>query len=319
MATEIIREIVSELRQQRLRAASAAELVRYLQVLNLNESSVRQYMTEAFCLTNPPNIYLIRRDRSGAFLDSALEGAFGPPIDNARDVWTVAGPYPDLLRRRDRHAFKEIAREMDLIVFVRAASASAELYIGRKGFRPRPPLLEGTTRSTEPNAGLIAADPEDADIVRRLQQTEQPRTYSVYKRQLESNGFEIGSPAEGYVIRDRAGTAFYPGYCLDGVYSASSGMNAWTHADGERIRAALNRRLGEEFVQCGPYDLWDQRNLNEAGIWSGPRFPVLMFHADGTAYVIPNAAHMAAAYSFRKINPEPQSASSSSSTIAGSK
>ena len=190
--------------------------------------------------------------------------------------------------------------------------------MGRKGFRPRPPLLDGVSRSAEPNAGLIAADPEDADLIQQLQGAK--RTYPAYKRQLANNGFEVGSAADGYVIRDRAGTAFYPGYCLDGVYSASSGMNAWTHADGERIRAALNRRLGEEFVQCGPYDIWDQRNLNEAGIWSGPRFPVLMFHADGTAYVIPNAAHMTAAYSFRKISPEPQSASSSSSsTIAGSK
>jgi hypothetical protein len=57
--------------------------------------------------------------------------------------------------------------------------------------------------------------------------------------------------------------AFYPGYCLHGVYSASNGSNAWTPAEGERIRAGLNRRLGEELVQCGPFDLWARRHQSQ--------------------------------------------------------
>jgi hypothetical protein len=107
--------------------------------------------------------------------------------------------------------------------------------------------------------------------------------------------------------------AFYPGYCLHGVYSASNGSNAWTPAEGERIRAGLNRRLGEELVQCGPFDLWARRHQSQ------PRFPILLFDAEGQGHVVRTPGDLRAVYHFRKINPEFQLAGGGTQSSQGDK
>jgi hypothetical protein len=43
-------------------------------------------------------------------------------------------------------------------------------------------------------------------------------------------------------------------YRLHGVYDADSGEPAWTARRGEKLRAAINRRLGRELVLRGPID-----------------------------------------------------------------
>jgi len=63
-------------------------------------------------------------------------------------------------------------------------------------------------------------------------------------------------------------------YRLHGVYDADSGETAWTARRGEKLRAAINRRLGRELVLRGPLDDQEQRG--------GPQVPAISFdHEQG--------------------------------------
>jgi hypothetical protein len=58
-------------------------------------------------------------------------------------------------------------------------------------------------------------------------------------------------------------------YRLHGVYDADSHTTAWTARRGEKLRAAINRRLGREMVLRGPLD--DEEPRGE------PRVPAISF------------------------------------------
>lgn len=71
-------------------------------------------------------------------------------------------------------------------------------------------------------------------------------------------------------------------YRLHGVYDADSGEPVWSGRRGERLRAAINRRLGGELVRGGPHDDWEHRNDRAvAGSLWGPQAPVIEFNHQG--------------------------------------
>jgi hypothetical protein len=75
---------------------------------------------------------------------------------------------------------------------------------------------------------------------------------------------------------------------LHGVYDAESGQPVWSAKRGERLRAALNRRLGAELIRRGPHDDWESRNDPAiAKALTGPQAPAIDFNPDGdiTNYV----------------------------------
>jgi hypothetical protein len=75
------------------------------------------------------------------------------------------------------------------------------------------------------------------------------------------------------------------GYRLHGVYDADSGEPVWSGRRGEKLRAAINRRLGHELVRWGPHDDWEHRNDREvAGTLWGPQAPVIEFDHQGNIH-----------------------------------
>ena len=79
-----------------------------------------------------------------------LDRRFGPVVDKARPSWARAQPYPDLMRRRDRHTFREVAVLTDTILIVRAADRHIARYIGRSNFYPCPPYLAAVAEQQNP-------------------------------------------------------------------------------------------------------------------------------------------------------------------------
>jgi len=160
-------------------------------------------------------------------------------------------------------------------VFVRAANTDGAKYLDRTGFRPAPVGFMGVARKTDPNSGLIAADPSDPALAAVLGAQDPPRTYAEHVHDLERAGFRVGAAEEGYVIRDQDGTAFFDPYYLIGVYS-EEGKNLWRPPIGERIRSQLNSRLGDELVRFGPLDTWEQAGA--------PKVPVICFAPDSNVH-----------------------------------
>jgi hypothetical protein len=72
------------------------------------------------------------------------------------------------------------------------------------------------------------------------------------------------------------------GYRLHGVYDVDSLEPVWSAKRGDKLRAAINRRLGDELVRFGPHDDWEHRNdrAMAGGLW-GPQVPVMEFDAGG--------------------------------------
>lgn len=71
-------------------------------------------------------------------------------------------------------------------------------------------------------------------------------------------------------------------YRLHGVYDADSGEPVWSGKRGEKLRGALNRRLGAELVRRGPHDDWEHRNDRDvAGSLWGPQAPAIAFDHQG--------------------------------------
>jgi hypothetical protein len=106
-----------------------------------------------------------------------------------------------------------------------------------------------------------------------------------------------------------------PGYALHGIYNAETRRNAWTARDGEKIRAALNRRFGAELVRFGPHDIWALRLTQEvAGALREPQPPVIFFLPNGSTSARHDAASMARYYRHLQIDWEALYPSASSST-----
>ena len=179
-----------------------------------------------------------------------------------------------------------------------AADRQAARFIGRDGYRPCPVGLWGLPRTQAPNAGLLAADREDLKLHEFLAQRRPGFSYEDYGAELKLAGFRVAGEESGYLIRDEANQAFYPGYYLQGVYSEQDG-NLWKGRQGEAIRCELNQRMGEDLVQYGPHDLWELRK--QSGLLREPALPVLIFEPDGNVDVRQTSDELRGYYLYRRL------------------
>jgi len=186
--------------------------------------------------------------------------------------------FPEMMRVRDYFAFLQFAKEQKIVISVCAANPFAGRFVGAPGFGCYDGASFVTSREVSPNQGLIAADPNDERLRVALNTYAQPVSYSDYVDDLRSQGYRVLGPETGYVIEDSTGRRLHEPYRLHGVYDADSGEPVWTSKRGERLRAGINRRLGNELVRFGPHDDWEHRNDRAiAGALCGPQLPVIKF------------------------------------------
>jgi hypothetical protein len=264
---EILREVVDGLRQLRRGGARTAELVAFLDPVTWDAVTKTKYLKAAF-LIERINLFMMPVGPDGRFVPEPLNQMIDPFIDEAAPRWQSAEPYPDLYRRRDREVFRALARETGNIFFVCSTNPWSGKYVGQPGYRPCPWYFGGAVRTDEPNAGMIAWEPEAEGPLRDM-------------------GLRVAPAAEGFVVRDAAGAAFFPGYELHGVYNAETGVDAWTGRAGDRLRAELNRGFGLDLIQTSPRDSSERRlALPHAHPARGPKLPVLQFSPDGDVRVV---------------------------------
>jgi hypothetical protein len=219
--TEILGEIVQDLRSRRLGGMSISQLVRHFHSQGMSVFAINQHFREAFALSHMANLNMLPKGEDGLPQDELLEGLIAEQVNANLEQWQAAPPYPDLMRRRDREAFRQVAQRTGSVLIVCAADR-------------------------------VAGQRE---------------------------------------------------YLLHGVYKHGNGVNAWTAGEGEKIRAELNRRLGEELVRSGPLDNWEQRlELEEGDPRRAPRPPVLFFMPDGTVQARVDVKGMELLYRFLKID-----------------
>jgi hypothetical protein len=115
---EIIGEIVNDLRASRRAGASASQLVNELVARDVDMMDVNKYFRETFGLG--VNVSMMPPEM--------LDEHIGAQIDAKREQWQNAPPYPDLMRRRDREAFKAVARANGIVLIVCAADRAAGQY-----------------------------------------------------------------------------------------------------------------------------------------------------------------------------------------------
>jgi hypothetical protein len=273
--TEVLGEIVDDIRLRRRAGENVSAIVAYLATLGLHISQIAAYLDEAFFLPGDrPSLFIMPVESNGIPNAEVLDRRLGPVVDKTRSTWARADAYPDLVRRRDRHAFREVARVTGTILIVRAADRYIARYIGRPEYYPCPPYLAAVARASEPDRGLMAADPNDEKFLKFLSARFPNLSYKQYVDTLAHSGLRVGPAAEGYVIQGSSGQRFYLGYQLIGAYSAANHRNAWTGRSGEKLRGLLNRSLGEELIQWGPQNQGEYRSLESQA-------PALVFYPDG--------------------------------------
>lgn len=278
----VLGEIVDEIRTWRRGGERVSQIMRRLADQDMQLTEIAAYLNEAFCFgMDAPPLQLLRRDENGWPLAEKVDLVYDPAIEQARERWMNAPPYPDMLRRRDRHVFRALAIEKQLIIVVHLPPPAARTHVGKPGFRPCPANLFGVTRASAPNEGLIAADPADERLARLFGPGGLALNYDAYAARLDALGYQIAPASEGHIVRNAAGEAFYPGYYLHGVYRGDTRTNAYKGKEGEQLRYELNSRLGDEFVQWGPHDNWDIRDDNMIAPMRAPQPPVIFFLPDG--------------------------------------
>jgi hypothetical protein len=184
------------------------------------------------------------------------------------------------MRPRDSVAFRDVAKENDIIILVRNSNPDAVEYIGKEGYAAKPEELKAKSRKTPPNKGLAAADPKDQRLIDMLNKDKPPLSYDEFVKKLDKSGYGVASEQEGYVVYQKStGTKYYSDYDLHGVYDAKTGKDAYN----ENLRKNLNKKFGDEIIQHGPHDDWPKRNKPEAGPNRGPQPPVTAYLPDGSA------------------------------------
>lgn len=281
---EILGEVVDRIRELRHQGSKGSEIVRFLGDMGVPVEDIARYLKLAFYLgIGSPNLFLLRRDEAGIPVATDVDRYFEPALDAKQSLWKSAPPFPDLMRRVDRREFREVASETGTIIVVRAGNRSSGKYIGVKGFGPAPADLYGVCCNAGVHQGLLAADPDDPLLLAFLEALRPCLGYASYRDELERSGFSIGSRDEGYLIRNGSGTAFFPPYLVLGVYDDESRSSAWSAASGEKVRAALNRKLGLELVKFAPLDFsYDRARLGKGNFLFGPQVPAVAFLPNGS-------------------------------------
>jgi hypothetical protein len=198
-------------------------------------------------------------------------------IEQKREEWQRE-PVPELMRLRDYFAFMQFCQQENVTAVVVGANPAAGQWIGASGVGCYDGSVPVLSRVEPPFAGLLAADPTDARLAALLAGFDPPIEYATYVERLAEQGLRVAGANEGYVVEDRAGRRLHEAYRLLGLYQKATSDPAWTPANGERLRTALNRHLGRELVLSGPHDAWEYRNdRHVAGPLTGPLLPALEF------------------------------------------
>ena len=300
---DIYGELVDALRTRRSDGTSVSELVQFLSDQGLELHAINDHISAAFALSGAVNLEMLSKDRSSVPEPKILDVHVAKLIDDRKPEWQAADPYPDLMRRRDRQAFKEVARLHDSVIVVCAANPHSGSYIGTEGFEPLPHFLPGLPRSENPDKGLIAVDPNEPRLMQLLQGLNPKWSYSDYVNYLNERGYLVHKEGKGYVLEDADGVRFHPAYKVHGMYKKETGENAWTGSSGEHIRSQLNRRMEKELVQTGPHDQWDIRQTVDPQhpLWA-PQVPVLFFLPSGHVEVRFHKEGMERYYRFLNID-----------------
>lgn len=275
---EILGEFVDELRARRAAGATPYELLRFLEDHGIRartdtfKAAFLGWFSWAAFLTHDESGVPIAEETINRKIGRGLAA-----IAAEGDAWRSAPPFPDVMGRRDREAFRAVSKGHDCYIIVRASHPRARQYRYRGGYRPAPACLLGVVRDQEPSAGLYAADPADSRLTALLRLVRPGWTYDTYVRELRCAGYSVAPEGGGWVIRNATGDAFYPGYFIQGVYDKESGNNLWTRHSGEAIRRELNVRMGAIVVAFGPRDLWQLRDEELGGMLAGLQFPVHVF------------------------------------------
>jgi hypothetical protein len=240
------------------------------------------HLKEAFLTADLPMLELIKRDAEGQLRLDLVDLRFEPAIEATRSLWEAAPPFPDLYRRRDRDAFRAVARSRRWRIFVQPVPRAAARWIGEAHCRPIRPGQWGFPRVTEPHAGCVAADPGDARLGAALDRSR--KSWGQHVAELSDAGLVVGPPEDGYILRDSAGAAFYAAYALHSI-RGPDGKSPRAADELQQALDELNQRMGERLVQSGPHDRWSLRQPHSV---IPP--PLLVFEPDGNVEVIQSSA-----------------------------
>jgi hypothetical protein len=270
--------VVRRLRQMGAAGASGRELMAYLaEKTGANTRLPFTYLNEAFLQFGNAFFFAL----FSPVVSAANEERVAELVQEHRAVWETQ-PFPELMRPRDYFSFAEFAQDTQLVVIVCGANPFAGRFVGRPGFGCYDGHLFVLSGESSPNEGLVAADPADPRLLAALGGYSPAKSYAEYVHLLNEQGYKVLGPDAGHVIEDAAGRRLYEGYRLHSVYDPKSEESAWKGSGAERLRGAINRRLGEELVRFGPHDDWEYRNQrNVAGPLWGPRSCLIEFRPDG--------------------------------------
>jgi hypothetical protein len=225
--------------------------------------------------------------------------AWSKLIEERREQWQRE-PVPELMRLRDYFSFMQFCQQEKVVVVVVGANPAAGSWIGAPGVGCYDGAVPVLSRVAPPNAGLLAADPSDPRLADFLAGFTPPLEYADYVERLAAHGLRVAGPDEGFVVKDSAGRRLHEAYRLLGVYDAKTDEPAYTPADGERLRATLNRHLGRELVLSGPHDAWEHHNDRRvAGPFVGPLVPALQFDADQYIYEFLTTKKLSGLYPYK--------------------
>ena len=147
---EVLGDLVNELRARRARGRRAAGLVRFLIENGIELAIAAQLFRAAFGrhFTN----FLVLQSSSGEVDWDLLNARVEGDIDAACDTWMALPAFPDLASRRDREAFRSVARRRGINILVCALDP------GRN--------VRGAAPSTSPvrAAGLDGPEPRRTTI-----------------------------------------------------------------------------------------------------------------------------------------------------------
>ncbi len=301
---EIVGELVNRLREERQNGATASKLVHFLDQENVSSNVLNEYFEIAFNIKSEVSLLTLRkRDRDVyryVYKDYAIDRYFNPLIDAAKEQWISATHYPDLMNRLHREIFRGFAKEHECYLIVRASNPFSGAYVGKPGYRPAPSSLIAVSRVSEPNPGLMAADPNDERLQCILQDSHPAISYDQYIKKLSHYGFVVGEEDEGYVIRDKNGVMLYPTYYIHGIYQKDNGNNIWFYPEGEKFRHELNTRFGEELVQLGAHNVWERINDASVGVFARPQLPAICFQpsASGSATIAMDEKELSEIYNY---------------------
>jgi hypothetical protein len=285
---EVLGEVVDELRARAKAGQPIQALVRQLWELNPDVSHLESHLEAAFFVDGGrPRLRMLPRDDSGAPTAESVEKALGRRIEDLRPRWSEAPPYPDLLCRGHRDAFRLVAQQRKVTIVVKAPHPAARRYLGRPGHAAAPSDVSGVVRATEPNAGLLCADPRDPRLAALLASLQHDLGHRLFVERLSSAGFRVGNASDGYLVRDARGTAFFAPYRVLGIYDTETHADMWRFERGERLRAELNRALGEELIPFPGSDAWQGARGTRA-LLDADRAPALCFLPDGLALTRPD-------------------------------